>query len=87
MVERGPAGQGDLPIEEVRQSRDLTSSSTTMADGFTAEPRGLAGWLRDLDSRLFEPPHTFQEVLTLVVTRMSASWPNDQPASSTDATI
>jgi len=78
MVEREPASQGDLPIEEVEQSRSLTSTFNTMVNGITAEPRGLAGWLRDLDSRLFEPPHTFQEVLTLLVARMSASWANDE---------
>jgi len=78
MVEREPASQGDVPIEEVEQSRSLTSTFNTMVNGITAEPRGLAGWLRDLDSRLFEPPHTFQEVLTLLVVRMSTSWANDE---------
>jgi hypothetical protein len=86
MVEPESASPGGHPTEDVLQPRGATTDSGTSVDRLVIEPRGLADWLTDLDARLFEPPHTFQEVLSLVVARMSASWGDDESVASTSDT-
>jgi hypothetical protein len=78
MVESIPARLGDVAREEVPQSGDLTSNLNTMNTGTTAASRGLLDYLRDLGSGLCEPPHTFQEVLTLLVANISAASADDE---------
>jgi hypothetical protein len=78
MIDSVPARLGDVACEEVRQSGDLTSNLITMNTGTTAASRGLLDRLRDLGSSLCEPPHTFQEVLTLLVANFSAASADDE---------
>jgi hypothetical protein len=78
MVESVPAKLGDVAREEVRQSGDLISSLITVTSGTKAASRALLDCLRNIGSSLCEPPHTFQEVLTLLVANISAASADDE---------
>jgi hypothetical protein len=73
MVESVPARQGDVAREEVQPSGDLTRTPIAMNSGNAAAPWGWLDRLKEFGSSLCEPPHTFQEVLTLLVANISAS--------------
>jgi hypothetical protein len=73
MVQSEPARLGDVAREAAAQSGDLTSNLNTLNSGTTAASSGFLEYLRDLGSSLCEPPHTFQEVLILLVANISAA--------------